>query len=119
MDPNVSEPFLLTIFYISSIAAEHLAIEQDLIEMQDAESEFDRNGSGVGTEIDVDETIKSEPNHSANGDSSKDCEIEEIGTKSPTQADYLQTKNGLVRASILPAATTSQVSVDTAKLDDR
>lgn len=88
--------------------------------MQDAESEFDRNGSGVGAEIDVDETIKSEP-HSGNGDSKGaiECEVEEIRSKSPAQADYLQTKNGLVRASILPAATTSQVSVTTAKLDDR
>ena len=90
-------------------AAEHLAIEQDLIEMQDLDNDLD--GINHQTEIEVDDNIKSEPNGETKSHNSSEIEeVKNSPTKSLTEDDYLQTKNGPVRASILPVSS-SQVPI--------
>ena len=88
------------------LAAEHLAIEQDLIEMQEMDqspAEYEPSSEPI-TEIDVDDDVKTEP---------QDKEQTSEGQTSPKSengdSSFFQTKNGLVRAAILPVPT-SQVS---------
>ena len=100
-----STPFSNSIH--TCLAAEHLAIEQDLIEMQEMDqspAEYEQNSEPI-TEIDVDDDVKTEPQEKSTEQNSPKSPKSENGESS----SFFQTKNGLVRAAILPVPT-SQVS---------
>ena len=81
--------------------------------MQDLDNDLD--GVNHQSEVEVDDNIKSEPNGEIKSHNSSFIEeVKNSPTKSLADEDYLQTKNGPVRASILPVSS-SQVPISKVK----